>query len=597
MTWRDRATNSAGRWAPPSVQKATDFDTILQEGLQALAKRVQEHHDYLVKVQPGQGRESWRNDRSSGHSHEQDTGLPPPLPLCASVSRSSKVSYCAPDADSDRSNPQQVQLDGRPEQGSSGLKPAPLPLRIPGIVSHEEPPEVAMNGYSDLEGADEEQEAEPVVVKHTFKLHEGWRSVQASAPHLKEAQAAVASAWFQVDATESDDEGSDSESSDSEVSQNPALAERCGRRFQTCLEPWMISPNSVFRSCWDSLACLFVVYECVMIPLAFFDFGESAVLDVIGWVVRLFWSMDFPLSCLTGYALAGDMLEMRPSKVLPHYAKTWMSLDVSMLAVDWAEVAIGGVGSLNAARMGKTVKSLRMIRMMRLWRLLNVSQMPEFVRVLIHHYFQSEVSRILLDIFKILVFLVWINHVLACCWYGVADSLEASDHSWIREARFQSSMIIHLYVTCFHWSLTQFAGSTDVFPSNVYERTFAVFALLFCFILSASIVSSITTSMTRLSIARSKETTKLTALKEYLRENHISSRTALRVQRNAQYAIEEQKRHTPEEDIELLGYLSEPLRVELRFEITMPVLRKHAFFNVLEQERIPPLRGSFATRH
>ena len=50
----------------------------------------------------------------------------------------------------------------------------------------------------------------------------------------------------------------------------------------------------------------------------------------------------------------------------------------------------GDFGSLNAARMGKTVKSLRMIRMMRLWRLLNVNRLPESVKVLIHHYFQSE---------------------------------------------------------------------------------------------------------------------------------------------------------------------------------------------------------------
>lgn len=143
-------------------------------------------------------------------------------------------------------------------------------------------------------------------------------------------------------------------------------------------------------------------------------------------------------------------------KVLPHYAKTWMSLDVSMLCVDWAEVAIGGVGSLNAARMGKTVKSLRMIRMMRLWRLLNVNRLPDSVRVLIHHYFQSEVSRIVLDICKILLFLVWINHVLACCWYGIADSVTADDNSWLQSPQFQDQKTVYLYVTCFHWSLTQF---------------------------------------------------------------------------------------------------------------------------------------------
>lgn len=73
-------------------------------------------------------------------------------------------------------------------------------------------------------------------------------------------------------------------------------------------------------------------------------------------------------------------------------------------------------------------------------------------------------------------------------------------------------------------------------------------------------------------------------MKEYLKENHISSRTALRVQRNAQHAMDEMKRRTPEEDIELLAFISEPLRVELRFEITMPRLRKHAPLGTVEQE-------------
>lgn len=78
--------------------------------------------------------------------------------------------------------------------------------------------------------------------------------------------------------------------------------------------PWMISPNSVLRSCWDSFACVFVIYECIMIPLAFFDIGQSAFLDVISWIVRIFWSVDFPLSCFTGYPLRGEQLEMRPKK-------------------------------------------------------------------------------------------------------------------------------------------------------------------------------------------------------------------------------------------------------------------------------------------
>ncbi|OLQ01854.1 Potassium channel KAT2 [Symbiodinium microadriaticum] len=728
-----------------------------------------------------------------------------------------------------------------------------------------------------------EGQAPPTLaVSTTFELTECWQTKTTKAS-MKKLKDAVASALLDGNGTESDEESaSETESESSSNASEPGCIERCARRVRGRMMRHMISPNAPFRSCWDSFACMLVLYECVMIPLSLFDLGTSLVLDFIGWIVRLFWTLDFPLSFFTGYMLPGDVVELRPEKVIPHYARTWMSLDVSMLCVDWAEVAIGGVGSLNAARMGKTIKSIRMIRMMRLWRLLNVNQLPESVRVLFHYYFQSEVSRIVLGICKIFIFLVWVNHadhklqtptlrkmsltvqvgllsgrtatvqanleeavgtlkrraetalevgkgqlvhssggvldvlapikharlqdgdslvlnisrvqlqatlgafaavlgdrscvtwgdagyggdsssvqdqlknvqqiqasdcafaailadgsvvtwgaagdgadssavqsqlknvqqiqatesafaailddgsvvtwghsarggdssavqnqlknvqqiqasdsafaailadgsvvtwgfggdssdvkdqlknvqqiqatssafaailadgsvvtwggadsggdssavqdqlknvqqvqatrrafaaslsdgsvvtwgaaayggdsssvqgrlrnvlqvmltgrdssaaqdqlqtvqqiqVLACAWYGVGD-LSLQEGSWLQQPRFQDLEIFPLYMLSYHW----------------YERTYSVCALLLCFILSASIVSSITTSMMRLSIARSKETTKLAALKEYLKENHISSRTALRVQRNAQHAMDEMKRkHAP----------------------------------------------------
>lgn len=568
----------------------TDFDAILQEGLQSLARQVQAHHEYLMQAKKHQP------------FHPQGARF--------SVAPSALDRPCSADVGSFRcQRPMKAAVASRPQQQQPPgvLQTDDEQTSVPQVqfshvddvdsVSPEEPAGVreevsgsrrgSMNSSIASVGrpqAGGEGQAQPALaVSTTFELTECWQTKTTKAS-MKKLKDAVASALLDGNGTESDEESaSETESESSSNASEPGCIERCARRVRGRMMRHMISPNAPFRSCWDSFACMLVLYECVMIPLSLFDLGTSLVLDFIGWIVRLFWTLDFPLSFFTGYMLPGDVVELRPEKVIPHYARTWMSLDVSMLCVDWAEVAIGGVGSLNAARMGKTIKSIRMIRMMRLWRLLNVNQLPESVRVLFHYYFQSEVSRIVLGICKIFIFLVWVNHVLACAWYGVGD-LSLQEGSWLQQPRFQDLEIFPLYMLSYHWSLTLFAGSTDVYPSNVYERTYSVCALLLCFILSASIVSSITTSMTRLSIARSKETTKLAALKEYLKENHISSRTALRVQRNAQHALDEMKRRTPEEDIELLAFISEPLRVELRFEITMPRLRKHAPLGTVEQE-------------
>jgi len=52
----------------------------------------------------------------------------------------------------------------------------------------------------------------------------------------------------------------------------------------------------------------------------------------------------------------------------------------------------------------------------------------------------------------------------------------------------------------------------------------------------------------------------------------------LRVQRNAKHSIAEEQRHTPESGVSLIKYVSEPLHVELHFEMYNPMLQIHPFF-------------------
>mmetsp|Transcript_123659 Transcript_123659/g.217864 ORF Transcript_123659/g.217864 Transcript_123659/m.217864 type:complete len:443 (+) Transcript_123659:2-1330(+) len=224
---------------------------------------------------------------------------------------------------------------------------------------------------------------------------------------------------------------------------------------------------------------------------------------------------------------------------------------------------------------------MRMGRMLRLFRLSNV---PDFMKYLAGRaawFYRSEICVIVLSLLKIMIFVIWINHAIACCWYGLAyDVGEAAGEgeevdTWLVKNEMMSESLFYRYVTSFHWSLTQFAGSMEVAPENGGERTYAIIVLLVAFMMSATIVSRITSSMTRLEIATAQRYQKMQTLEQYLFENNISRKLALRVQRNALFALEEQKRNTPESSIELLQLVSEPLRVELHFEMHMPILATH----------------------
>lgn len=171
------------------------------------------------------------------------------------------------------------------------------------------------------------------------------------------------------------------------------------------------------------------------------------------------------------------------------------------------------------------------------------------------------------------------NHVLACAWYGVAKAADDSENSWLEKYDMGDKGFWFTYTTSFHWSLTQFTGSTDVHPQNVGERVYGILALLFAFMMSAFVVSKVTTSMTRLEIVTARRRENMNQLRAFLVENTVPRKLALRVLHNAQHQLTERARKTPESQIELLGMISESLLVEVHHEMNIIKLNGHPFFH------------------
>jgi len=84
--------------------------------------------------------------------------------------------------------------------------------------------------------------------------------------------------------------------------------------------------------------------------------------------------------------------------------------------------------------------------------------------------------------------------------------------------------------------------------------------------------------MTQLQIIASKRSSQFAALNRYLSDYGISRGLAGRVQNNARHALREQKRHTPESNVELMVLISDSLRSEIHYEVYSPVLTAHPFF-------------------
>eukprot|EP00747_Dinoflagellata_sp_TGD_P103243 gnl/TRDRNA2_/TRDRNA2_168904_c0_seq1.p1 gnl/TRDRNA2_/TRDRNA2_168904_c0~~gnl/TRDRNA2_/TRDRNA2_168904_c0_seq1.p1 ORF type:complete len:376 (-),score=40.79 gnl/TRDRNA2_/TRDRNA2_168904_c0_seq1:89-1216(-) len=183
---------------------------------------------------------------------------------------------------------------------------------------------------------------------------------------------------------------------------------------------------------------------------------------------------------------------------------------------------------------------------------------------------------IFMGISRVSFVMLALTHATACFWFGLGSWDESS--GWVERDEVAFLSIGDQYARCFHFALGLFYGEPLILPSTTEERVFLIIALFFLYLISVWIVASLTTAMTRLQILTSRTAGQLTKLSMFLSANHISRSLKLKVHRNAQHAIVQQERNAPEANVELLQVISNPLLIEVHFEIHSPALWLHPFF-------------------
>lgn len=197
----------------------------------------------------------------------------------------------------------------------------------------------------------------------------------------------------------------------------------------------------------------------------------------------------------------------------------------------------------------------------------------EFVNVSI----QSDLVFLIAGMMRNVLGILLLSHVVGCFWYGLVSSKEGDVVSGYEALPTMWSR----YAWAVHWATMQFTGlGLHALPhlDNPAEVIYSISSMFFTFVISASFVSIITTSMTRYHITNDQNLVQFAMLRKYLVDNNISARLSMRMQQNAHHVVAERNRFVPESDIELLELISDPLRVELHYELHEPKLAVHPFF-------------------
>jgi len=346
----------------------------------------------------------------------------------------------------------------------------------------------------------------------------------------------------------------------------------------------MLHPGSTKRFAWDFAGIFIIFFDMVMIPMTVFDIPDTVVIEALSWATLLFWTADMGVMFISGYINQKGAVVMIPRRVVLSYLRSWFALDFIVLLTDWTIVIMGG-GKLTGGGSGKVTtigKTFRMVRFIRTVKLLRLFKLTRVVREIESHI-NSESLSIYFKVIKIIIFLVALNHVVACIWFGIGSFVRdehLDGNNWIQANNLGERELGYQYTTSMHWSLTQFTpASMEVRPYNVYERLFSIVVLLFAMVSFSSFVSILTSSITQLQNMGNDESKQFWLLRRYLVDSRISKQLGSRIQRYLEYVYAQNRQVVQEKDVCILSMLSGPLRQELRYAAFAPTLSLHSFFS------------------
>lgn len=348
----------------------------------------------------------------------------------------------------------------------------------------------------------------------------------------------------------------------------------------------VIQPNAPQRLLWDLAGLLFLMHDLIWIPLLMCGAPEGDASDIIQWVLRIYWTFDIPGSFMTGFVDQDGEAVMDSQKVAARYCRGWLFFDMILVLSDWIEmVLVEAQGLLRSARFGKLMRTMRVIRMIRLARL---AKLPGILSKFLEHIF-AESTVMVMSITQITAVFLGFCHIVACIWFKLAADHEDSDN-WLEVNNLGITITGESYAVSMHWAVTCFIGNMEVYAQNTDERVFSIVVLIMSFLASASFVSAITTSITRLQIINGNEQTQFSTLRIFLRSQAVSAKLALRITKSAKWAVKAQKHNVNEKDVDLLCIVSNPLKVEMHYDIHSRHLRVHALLRLYCSLNPPAMR-------
>jgi len=174
---------------------------------------------------------------------------------------------------------------------------------------------------------------------------------------------------------------------------------------------------------------------------------------------------------------------------------------------------------------------------------------------------------------RLVFYIMWVNHLGGCLWHMIGEtgtSFWYLETDW--EAGPQDKTNAFQYLLAFYWSASSMiAGGSIMKPRTTWELVMTVFCVVFGFIFSSVLISSLLTTVIEFQEANKEQYEKLKTLRQFLYQHSVDSRLAVPLTQQVHERMGKKKR-LAEGDVDALTLLSPMMRSELWYYIYGPSL-------------------------
>lgn len=344
--------------------------------------------------------------------------------------------------------------------------------------------------------------------------------------------------------------------------------------------PWtLLHPSSVFRSVWNVVVIVLLVYTATMMPFRMaFEEEESFDWQVFEWVLNGLFFVDILVTCFSSYYDDEGKLVVSHQQIFVSYASTWMLLDIAgcvpfdlFFADSSKQTKYNGL--IRLARLPRLYRLTRMARLLKMcksgrgseW----MEQLQDFLSI------KNTALRLLSFFFTVLVCV----HLMSCMWFLVAKIEEFGPNTWVVQTNTQDKSTASQYISAFYWAFTTLAtvGYGDISGTSSAERIVAVLWMMFGVYFFSFTIGSLSSIVSSIDTKDTILTTKLAIIDEFVKETHLDRGMRNRLRTAIKYNSEKEGYSlTDKQDI--FYDLPKSLRYEVALAMHQGVVRSLTFF-------------------